>query len=119
MATASPSRLPVSNYPKPVLSQKHVLWTGIAVMALFVLPLFSTSSPHRKHLLAQNLILIPHVASGLAAFLIGPLQFSTRLRQCNLRLPHGEISSACLPRHPAVAYLCLVRPLFLQWRPIL
>jgi hypothetical protein len=24
--------------------------------------------------------------------------------------PLGETSSACLPRHPAVAYLCLVRP---------
>ena len=72
--------LPVSNYQKPIL------WIGIAVMALLVLftvevPLFSSSSPHRQHLLAQNFILIPHVVSGLAAFLIGPLQFSTRLRR--------------------------------------
>ena len=60
-------------------------------MALFVLftvevPLFSSSSPNRQRLLAQNFILIPHAVSGLGAFLIGPLQFSTRLRQSNLRL---------------------------------
>jgi uncharacterized membrane protein len=85
MATASPGPLPISNYQKPIL------WIGIAVMALSVLftvevPLFSSSSAHRQHLLAQNLILIPHAFSGLAAFLIGPLQFSTRLRRCNPRL---------------------------------
>ena len=45
--------------------------------------LFSSSSTHREHLLAQNIILIPHAVSGLAAFLIGPLQFSTRLRRRN------------------------------------
>ena len=75
----------MSSYRKPIL------WIGIAVMALSVLftvevPLFSSSSPHRQHLLAQNFVLIPHVISGLAAFLIGPLQFSSRLRQRNLRL---------------------------------
>lgn len=70
---------------------KQVLWIGIAVISLVVLvavevPLFSSPSPHRAHLLAQNLILIPHAVSGLVAFLIGPLQFSTRLRQRNLGL---------------------------------
>ena len=82
MTTASRRPLPVSNYRKPIL------WIGIAVMALFVLftvevPLFSSSSTHREHLLAQNIILIPHAVSGLVAFLIGPLQFSTRLRRRN------------------------------------
>ena len=85
MTTVSRKPLPVSNYRKPIL------WIGIAVMALCVLftvevPLFSSSSSHREHLWAQNLILIPHAVSGLVAFLIGPFQFSTRLRRRNLRL---------------------------------
>lgn len=85
MATVSAGVLPASHYRKPIL------WISIAVMALSVLftvevPLFSSPSPHRQHLLAQNVILIPHVISGLAAFLIGPLQFSTRLRRRRLRL---------------------------------
>jgi hypothetical protein len=77
--------LPVPNYQKPLF------WAAIAAMALFVLlavevPLLSSSSPHRAHLLTQKSILIPHAISGLAAFLIGPLQFSNRLRRSNLRL---------------------------------
>ncbi len=85
MATVSLRPSPVCNYRKPLL------WIAIAVMALCVLftvelPLFSSSSVHRQHLLVQNFILIPHIVSGLAAFLIGPCQFSTRLRQRNLRL---------------------------------
>lgn len=85
MATASLRPLPVRSYRKPVL------WIAIALMALSVLltvelPLFRTDSPHRHRLLVQNFVLIPHVLSGLAAFLIGPFQFSTRLRKRNLRL---------------------------------
>jgi uncharacterized membrane protein len=59
---------------------------ALSVLFTVEVPLFSSSSPHRQHLLAQNSILIPHVVSGLAAFLIGPFQFSNRLRQRNLRL---------------------------------
>ena len=85
MATVSLRPSPTRSYQKPVL------WIGIAAIALSVLfsvelPLFSSSSPHRQHLLIQNAILTPHVVSGLAAFLIGPFQFSARLRQRNLPL---------------------------------
>jgi uncharacterized membrane protein len=59
---------------------------ALSVLFTVEVPLFSSSSPHRQHLLARNFIFIPHAVSGLAAFLIGPLQFSTRLRRCNLRL---------------------------------
>jgi uncharacterized membrane protein len=70
---------------------KPLLWTLIAIMALIVLflvefPLFASPSPHREHLLFETFILIPHAITGLAAFLIGPFQFSTRLRQRNLGL---------------------------------
>jgi uncharacterized membrane protein len=85
MATVPVTPSPVRSYRKPIL------WAGIAVMALSVLftvelPLFRSASPHRQHLLVQNFILIPHVISGLAAFLIGPFQLSSRFRQRNLRL---------------------------------
>ena len=85
LAQQAPAPRPGSNY------QKRILWIAIGVMALLVLltveaPLFSSSSPHRQHLLTQSFILFPHAVSGLAAFLIGPLQFSTRLRRSNPRL---------------------------------
>jgi uncharacterized membrane protein len=85
MATVPVTSSPVRSY------RKTILWAGIAVMALSVLftvelPLFRSASPHRQHLLVQNFILIPHVISGLAAFLIGPFQLSSRFRQRNLRL---------------------------------
>jgi hypothetical protein len=71
--------------------QTRLIWAAIGAMALFVLiavevPLFRSSSPHREHLLTQSVFLIPHAVSGSAAFLTGPLQFSTRLRRANLRL---------------------------------
>jgi uncharacterized membrane protein len=59
---------------------------ALSVLFTVELPLFSSASPHRHHLLVQNVVLIPHAVSGLAAFLLGPLQFSSRLRQRNLRL---------------------------------
>lgn len=72
-------------------SLKPLLWIGIAVMALVVLllvefPLFASPSPHRERLLFESFILTPHALTGLAAFLIGPFQFSTRLRQRNPKL---------------------------------
>jgi uncharacterized membrane protein len=85
MATHPLGFAPARNYTKPLL------WVGIAVMAFVVfcfveVPLFATPSAHREHLLFETFILIPHAIAGLAAFLIGPFQFSTRLRQRNLRL---------------------------------
>jgi hypothetical protein len=85
MAT-TPLKLTPARY-----SLKPLLWIMIAVLALVVflfveVPLFASPSPHRAHLLFESFILIPHAVAGLAAFLIGPFQFSTRLRQRNLRL---------------------------------
>jgi uncharacterized membrane protein len=85
MATNSLGLPPARNYSMPLL------WGGIAVMAFVVfcfveVPLFSTPSEHRDRLLFETFILVPHVITGLAAFLIGPFQFSNRLRQRNLPL---------------------------------
>jgi len=59
---------------------------ALSVLLTVELPLFRADSPHRHHLLLQNVILIPHILAGLAALLIGPVQFSTRMRQRNLGL---------------------------------
>ena len=89
MATATPGtpslRSTSRNFAKPVL------WAALALIALSVLftveiPLFQTPSPLRTKLLSERLILIPHALAGLTAFLIGPFQFSTRIRQRQLRL---------------------------------
>ena len=89
MATATPgtpSLRPSSrNFAKPIL------WAALALIALSVfftveVPLFHNPSPLRTKLLSERLILIPHALAGLTAFLIGPFQFSTRIRQRHLRL---------------------------------
>jgi uncharacterized membrane protein len=89
-AQLTPGRPALAPLPEPKY-QKPLLWGTIGAIALFVLlavevPLFSSSSPHRERLLTQIFILIPHAVSGSAAFLLGPVQFSTRLRRSNLRL---------------------------------
>ncbi len=38
------------------------------------------------HFLSEGVFLVPHLVCGGAALVIGPLQFSSRLRQRNLRL---------------------------------
>lgn len=72
---------------------KAVFWAAAALMAIFVLfaseiPLLSSAHPHHARLYGERLILIPHALAGLAAVLIGPLQFSSRLRQWNICRHH-------------------------------
>ena len=69
---------------------KLAFWIAVLLMAIFVLvvseiPLLSLEHPDHARLSAERWILIPHVLAGLAAVLIGPLQFSSRLRQRNIR----------------------------------
>jgi uncharacterized membrane protein len=70
---------------------KAALWVlmGIAtlvVVALVEYPYFGHPNPNRARVLNEKLIFLPHAVCGLVALLIGPFQFSTRLRQRNLRL---------------------------------
>jgi Predicted membrane protein (DUF2306) len=69
---------------------KPVFWAATVLMAIFVLfasefPLLSPAHPDHARLDGERLILIPHALAGLATVLIGPLQFSSRLRQRNIR----------------------------------
>ncbi|WP_128915424.1 DUF2306 domain-containing protein [Granulicella sibirica] len=69
---------------------KYALWTVMALAATSVLfyseiPLFR--QPQEKaQLHALRWVLIPHAIAGTIAFILGPLQFSSRLRRRHTRL---------------------------------
>src|SRR5579862_3861395 len=83
--------------PTPSASRfrfKTVLWIFLGVTTLFV---FITSEvllfidypmyhAYRLQVIADRGLLIPHALCGTVALLTGPLQFSSRLRQLNLKL---------------------------------
>jgi uncharacterized membrane protein len=73
---------------------KTALWIFLGVTALFVFitseVLLFTNYPmyhaYRLQVIADRQLLIPHTLSGVIALLIGPMQFSSRLRQRHLKL---------------------------------
>ncbi|HEY6377313.1 MAG TPA: DUF2306 domain-containing protein [Edaphobacter sp.] len=80
-ATSTPSSRR-TNFAKPTL------WflTGLAFLSVLVFtehPFFAPNSPDRARVFGEKLIFLPNALAGLTAFLLGPLQFSTRLRQRN------------------------------------
>lgn len=69
---------------------KPVLWAVMGVMTISVI-LYSEvpflQYPERHPLLRADIwILIPHILGGTLALILGPLQFSSRLRRSNLKL---------------------------------
>ena len=106
---------------------KTVLWTFLGLTALFVLitseVLLAIDYPmyhaYRLQVIADRLVLIPHVLFGSIALLSGPLQFSSRLRQRHLKFhrvlgrlyvvsvflsaPTGVILSAGRPGFPGTS----------------
>lgn len=86
------SALPSPSSPR--FRSKTVIWTALGLTTLFVFItselLLYTDYPmyhaYRLQVIADRGILIPHVVFGLAALLIGPLQFSTRFRNRHLKL---------------------------------
>lgn len=73
---------------------KTVLWVGLGLTALFV---FITSEvflafdypmyhAYRLQVIADRGLLIPHTVAGMLALLIGPINFSSRIRQRYLQL---------------------------------
>jgi uncharacterized membrane protein len=80
--------------PKLRFSAKTVLWIGIWLAIIFVFvsnellliadyPLYHA---YRTLLIADRYKLVPHAIFGSLALLIGPLQFSTRLRRRYVKL---------------------------------
>jgi len=88
---AIPTLLP----PSPSRSRsKTVLWILLGLTALFVFitseVLLVTDYPmyhaYRLQVIADRHLLIPHSLAGIFALLIGPLNFSSRIRQRHLQL---------------------------------
>src|SRR6202034_2000027 len=77
---------------------KTVLWIFLGLTALFVFitseVLLITNYPmyhaYRLQVIADRGLLIPHTLAGIFALLIGPINFSSRIRQRHLTL-HGVL----------------------------
>ena len=73
---------------------KTVLWVSLGLTTLFVFitseVLLITDYPmyhaYRLQVIADRGLLIPHTLAGISALLIGPINFSSRIRQRHLRL---------------------------------
>jgi uncharacterized membrane protein len=70
---------------------KHIFFLCYGLIMLFVfyrfdLPLLNSHSPERQHLMPVQGWMLLHGIGGPMGLLLGPLQFSTRLRQRNPRL---------------------------------
>jgi uncharacterized membrane protein len=85
---------PTAAQRKPPIRMKTALWTAMWLAIVFV---FITSEllliadyplyrAYRLQVIADRYRLVPHALFGTLALLIGPLQFSTRLRQKHLKL---------------------------------
>jgi len=81
--------------PSPSRSRfKTVLWISLGLTVLFVFitseVLLVTDYPmyhaYRLQVIADRHLLIPHTLSGIFALLIGPINFSSRIRQRYLKL---------------------------------
>ena len=81
--------------PSPGSSRfKSVLWISLGLTVLFVFitseVLLVTDYPmyhaYRLQVIADRHLLIPHTLSGIFALLIGPINFSSRIRQRYLQL---------------------------------
>jgi uncharacterized membrane protein len=89
--------MPTSTLRAPTSARsrsKTVLWISLGLTALFV---FITSEvfliadypmyhAYRLQVIADRHLLIPHVLAGIFALLIGPINFSSRIRQRHLKL---------------------------------
>src|ERR1700733_4641690 len=73
---------------------KTVVWISLGLTALFVFitseVLLITDYPmyhaYRLQVIADRHLLIPHTLAGIFALLIGPINFSSRIRQRHLPL---------------------------------
>ena len=68
---------------------KLAFWAVFGLMTISVflftsLPMLLRTHPLHDLLYSQRWLLFPHIAAGMTALVIGPLQFSRRLRQGNL-----------------------------------
>src|SRR5665213_2746820 len=82
-----------SNVPSPTATHpwlKPALWSVMGLMTLSVIryseyPIFRQAQ-EQAYLKTIPFLIIPHAVCGIAAFIIGPFQFSSRLRRRYLKL---------------------------------
>ncbi len=87
MASGSAQKRPSVVSPISVFS-KSIFWAlfGLMTLSAFLfssLPILKPSHPMHDLLYSQRWMLFPHIAGGFSALILGPLQFSTRMRQRN------------------------------------
>lgn len=80
--TTMPTALPRSSWLRP----KYLLFAAIGLMLAYVVPhdesfLVNTKDPMWQHYEPFKWWLLPHGIAGACALLLGPMQFSDRLRQ--------------------------------------
>ncbi len=89
--------MPTSTLPAPSATRsrsKTILWISLGLTALFV---FITSEvlliadypmyhAYRLQVIADRQLLIPHTLAGIFALLIGPINFSSRIRERHRKL---------------------------------
>ena len=89
--------MPTSTLPAPKIAGsrfKTILWISLGLTALFVFitseVLLVTDYPmyraYRLRVIADRDLLIPHTLAGIFALLIGPINFSSRIRERHLTL---------------------------------
>jgi len=84
------STAPVSRTQGFQLSAKHVMWTIIVLMFVYVLHhnerfLIDKADPYWQHIAAFKWWLLIHGLAGSCALLLGPFQFAQRFRQKHLK----------------------------------
>jgi len=73
---------------------KTILWVSLGLITLFVfitsevllITDYSMYHAYRLQVIADRHLLIPHTLAGISALLIGPINFSSRIRQRHLQL---------------------------------
>ncbi|MDE2347517.1 MAG: DUF2306 domain-containing protein [Gammaproteobacteria bacterium] len=84
MLSLLPEMKPNANYG----FSRAALWCGFAALTILAivhvsLPMLRGDHPMHALLYTQRWLLVPHVAAGATALVLGPLQFSRRLRARN------------------------------------
>lgn len=102
---------------------KPAFWLvfGLMTLSAFLfssLPILKPSHPMHALLSSQRWLLFPHIAGGLVALILGPLQFSNRLRQrhpARHRLLGKIYIGAVLLAAPLAAAMARGYPAFFPW----
>ena len=96
---------------------KRALWLVMGLMTLTVFGILEPPYIKKEylHFLSEGFFLVPHLVCGAAALVIGPLQFSSRLRQRHLSL-HRILGKIYVV---SVIVAALLGAVLIMYRPVL